>query len=187
MPQKNDPARAPGNTDETEDVFTDAASDLEEHPYVPQDEEDPSGASPTLSDRRKSERKRPRINYSQSSRVSKKSRESEGSLREEDQSTGGDNFTKLYNLIEGLSNKMERKFDKHGKDLSRKIVKATSTIEESMTSIENKMGKITADVQSIDQRVKDQDRKIPALVEKAVEDRMADINTRIAAIEGKAN
>ena len=170
---------------EDEDVFQDTREEANAGPQVGQ-------AAASGTDKRRSDRKRSQVNYADTGRVAKKQRESVSSARnlknlDDEPATATqepeDQFTKLMNMIKALDGSINKKLDRQGREISRKLSESATNIEEALIGIDTRIHKVTEDVEKLGERVKKQEVELPALVDKTVKDQLSGVEERLRKLE----
>ena len=166
------PASQAGTPDD-EEVFQDTQ---EEHPTASRQE-----------GRRKSDRKRPSVDYCDAKRHAKKQRDSQGAAKSlvnlEGEPQKEDQFAQLMSMIKALDRNINKKLDVQSRDISRRLSQATADIEESLINIETKVHRVTEEVANLDKRVKTQEKKLPRMIDLAVGDKMTEVLSRVERLE----
>ena len=147
--------------------------------------EDCRTAFGTDDSRRKSDRKRPSVDYTDGRRNAKKQKDATGAAQAADKpDSSEDQFAKLMGMIAALDSSINKKLDKQSKEISRKLSSTTSNIEDSIITIETKMHRITENMEKLAGKLKTQEQALPDLVGKVVSEKMTDVEARLAKLEG---
>jgi hypothetical protein len=86
-------------------------------------------------------------------------------------------------IITALDTSINKKLDKQGREISRKLSETTGNIEESLINIDTRIHRITEDVDAVKAQVKKQERAIPELVNNAVSGQMSGVLDRLQQLE----
>ena len=183
---------AKATSPDDEEVFLDTQEDTREGGSQP-----PQSEAGGADSKRRSDRKRSIVNYSDSGRQAKKQRDSTGAaataknlkdIGDEDHERDKveDKFAKLMEMITSLDKGLNKKLDRQGKEISRKLSETNTNIEESLINIDTKIHRITEEVEGLANKVKRQEEAVPSLVNKAVNEQMATVVERLQRLEGGA-